>query len=156
MDNKQRIALIDTRTHGGELEPDVPKELIRYQFSNHVSSVSLELDEKGQIISYEQYISYGSTSFQYGRTPSEVKLKRYRYIGMERHEESGFNYQGVRYYILWLGRWTSADPIGLKDGINVYAYVRDNPIGIIDKTGTEGENPDDVKLNDVVDYDTKV
>jgi uncharacterized protein RhaS with RHS repeats len=26
-------------------------------------------------------------------------------------------YHGARYYAAWLGRWTSADPMGLADGI---------------------------------------
>ena len=42
-----------------------------------------------QIISYEEYYPYGSTSYQAGRSAAEVSLKRYRYTGMERDEETG-------------------------------------------------------------------
>ena len=73
MDDKQRIALVETRTKGQE--PDVPEQLIRYQFRNHLGSASLELDEKAQIISYEEYTPYGSTSFQSGRILAEVKTQ---------------------------------------------------------------------------------
>ena len=41
-----------------------PAQLIRYQFGNHLGSASLELDDAGQIISYEEYYPYGSTSYQ--------------------------------------------------------------------------------------------
>ena len=62
MDDKQRIALVETRTQGNE--PGVPMQLIRYQFGNHLGSASLELDDEAQIISYEEYTPYGSTSYQ--------------------------------------------------------------------------------------------
>ena len=81
-------------------------QLIRYQFGNHLGSASLELDDQAQIISYEEYYPYGSTSYQAVRSQTEVSLKRYRYTGKERDEESGFNYQRARYYAPWLGRWT--------------------------------------------------
>ena len=42
MDDKQRIALVETRTQGSE--PDVPTQLTRYQFGNHLGSAVLELD----------------------------------------------------------------------------------------------------------------
>ena len=116
MDDKQRIALVETRTVGDE--PGVPAQLIRYQFGNHLGSAALELDGAGQIISYEEYYPYGSTSYQAGRSAAEVSLKRYRYTGKERDEETGLNYHGARYYAPWLGRWTSCDPIGIKDGLN--------------------------------------
>ena len=84
---KQRIALVETRTQGDDGSPE---QLIRYQFGNHLGSASLELDEAGQIISYEEYYPYGSTSYQAGRSAAEVSLKRYRYTGKERDEETGF------------------------------------------------------------------
>ena len=61
MDDKQRVALVETRTQGSD---NAPEQLIRYQFSNHLGSASLELDDQAQIISYEEYYPYGSTSYQ--------------------------------------------------------------------------------------------
>jgi RHS repeat-associated protein len=109
--------------------------LIRYQLGNHLGSASLELDQNGDLISYEEYHPYGTTAFQAGRSAAEVSLKRYRYTAKERDEESGFNYHGARYYAPWLARWTSADPIGIQDGVNVFAYVSGNPVKLIDPTG---------------------
>jgi RHS repeat-associated protein len=54
------------------------------------------------------------------RTGIEVPPKRYRFTGQERDEESNLNHHGARYYAPWLGRWASADPEGLKAGINLY------------------------------------
>ena len=65
-----------------------PAQLIRYQFGNHLGSASLELDDQAQIISYEEYYPYGSTSYQAVRSQTEAP-KRYRYTGKERDEETG-------------------------------------------------------------------
>jgi RHS repeat-associated protein len=135
MDDKQRVALIETRTRGNER--DVPTQLIRYQFSNHLGSACFELDELADLISYEEYHPYGTSSYQIGRSGAEVSLKRYRYTGKERDEETGFNYHGARYYAPWLTRWTNPDPQGLVDGTNVLAYARNNPVTYADPTGTE-------------------
>ena len=63
MDDKQRVALVETRTQGND---GSSPQLIRYQFGNHLGSASLELDEAGQVISYEEYHPYGTTSYQAG------------------------------------------------------------------------------------------
>jgi RHS repeat-associated protein len=135
MDDKQRIALVETRTLGDE--PGVPGRLIRYQFANHLGSASLELDDQAQIISYEEYTPYGGTSYQAVRSRTETP-KRYRYTGKERDEESGLYYHGARYYAPWLGRWASCDPPGLVDGVDLYNYAGNNPLAITDPTGTQG------------------
>ena len=101
MDDKQRIALVETKTLDVASPLTLHPPLVRYQFGNHLGSASLELDDAGQIISYEEYTPYGSTSYQAGRSAAEVSLKRYRYTGMERDEESGLCYHGMRYYAPW-------------------------------------------------------
>jgi RHS repeat-associated protein len=113
MDEEERIALIETRTQGddGSL-----KQLIRFQFGNHLGSVNLELDNKANVISYEEYYPYGSTSYQAIDKNIKVAAKRYQYTGKERDEETGLCYHGARYYAGWLGRWVSADPLRLVDG----------------------------------------
>jgi RHS repeat-associated protein len=124
MDDRQRIALIETRTKGSD--NSVP-QLVRYQFSNHLGSASLELDDKAQIISYEENFPYGSTSYQAVRSQTQTP-KRYRYAGKERDEENGLYCYGARYYAPWLTRWTSCDPASIADGLNQYAFCRNSPI----------------------------
>ncbi len=90
MDDKQRIALVETRTIDTAGDDPAPPQLIRYQFGNHLGSASLELDDQAQIISYEEYYPYGSTSYQAVRSRHRsAAAKRYRYTGKERDEESG-------------------------------------------------------------------
>jgi RHS repeat-associated protein len=147
MDDQQRIALVETRTVGDEA--DVPAQLVRFQFGNHLGSATLELDGSGQIISYEEYYPYGSTSYQAGRSAAEVSLKRYRYTGMERDEETGLNHHGVRYYAPWLGRWTATDPIGLSaGGTNLYVYASASPIAFVDPSGAAPEKYEKQRAKD--------
>ena len=144
MDDKRRVALLETSTIDASAPPNtLPRMTTRYQFDNHLGSACLELDETAAIISYEEYYPYGSTSYQAGRSVAEVSLKRYRYTGKERDEESGLYYHKARYYAPWLGRWTATDPTGIDDGLNVYTYVKDNPVIRIDPKGTQGNQPED-------------
>lgn len=115
MDDKRRVALVETKTVDTTAAPFRPAPLTRYQLGNHLGSACLELDgtPQAQIISYEEYYPYGSTSFQAVNSSVEVSAKRYRYIGKERDDESGLYYHGARYYACWLGRWTGCDPQGL-------------------------------------------
>ncbi len=138
LDDKQRIAMVETRTVG---EDEGPELLIRFQLTNHLGSAGLELDATAEIISYEEYYPYGSTSYQAVRSQTETP-KRYRYTGKERDAESGLSYHGARYYAPWLGRWTSCDPAGLVDGPNLYGYARANPLRLVDASGLEGDEPE--------------
>jgi RHS repeat-associated protein len=126
--------------------------LLRYQYDNHLGSACLELDATGAVISYEEYHPFGTTSYRAGRSETEVSLKRYKYCGKEKDEETGLYYYGARYYASWLCRFVSVDP--LKDkypNISPYAYCANNPIKYIDPFGesfeiTETTNEDGKKV----------
>jgi RHS repeat-associated protein len=146
MDDEQRIALIETRTTQGV--DASPKQLIRYQFGNHLGSASLELDEQAKIISYEEYYPYGSTSYQAASKTIKATAKRYRYTGKERDEESGFYYHGARYYAAWLGRWVSCDPEMPQNIPEApYVYVRDHPLKYTDENGRSAKDIKDIFLS---------
>jgi RHS repeat-associated protein len=136
-DGPSRIALGETRTQG--IDEGLPV-LVRYQHGNHLGSAMLELDDASNVITYEEYLPYGSTSYQSVRNQNETP-KRYRFTGKERDDENALYYHGARFYVPWLGRWTNPDPIGLKDGVNLFLYVRSNPICLMDSTGMAGEKP---------------
>lgn len=137
MDGGSRLAMVDSMVVG----KGSPGTLIRYQFSNHLESAMLELDDAAQVISYEEYYPYGSTSFQSVDSSREVPAKRYRYTAKERDEETGLEYHGARYYAPWIARWTACDPKSIEAGPNVYQYVSANPVKLIDPAGTNGQIP---------------
>ncbi|MCB1214484.1 MAG: RHS repeat-associated core domain-containing protein [Deltaproteobacteria bacterium] len=113
----------------------------RYQLSDRLDSISLELNEQTQLISYEEYFPYGGTAYVAGNQAIQVAIKEYRYSGQERDHSTGLYYYGARYYAPWLGRWLSPDPAGTIDGLNLYAFVEGNPITFRDVGGMGKNRP---------------
>ncbi|MGI0486553.1 SpvB/TcaC N-terminal domain-containing protein [Pantanalinema rosaneae CENA516] len=156
IDDEQRVALVEIKTI--EVKDSIvnritsPKALIRYQLNNHLGSTCIELDEKGNVIFYEEYYPYGSVSYQSKNSDIEVSLKRYRYTSKERDEETGLNYHEARYYALWLGRWISTDPEEMLDGLNLYTYVLNMPVK---KTDLSGRATDEERQIQQVHIDEK-
>ena len=133
MDDERRIVLVDSLTVDNASVLTSPTQLIRYQFDNHLNSAGLELDETAAVISYEEYYPFGTTSYRSGRSNAEVALKRYRYVGKERDDETGLYYYGARYYASWLAQFVSVDP--LKDDypqLSPFNYADNNPISDLD------------------------
>jgi len=144
MDGKRRIAMVETRTIENGASINAPAPVQRCQFDNHLGSASLELDENGGLISYEEYHPYGTTSYEV-MSSTDVSLKRYRYTGKERDEETGLAYHRARYYAPWLSRWASCDPAEHVDGPNLYVYGRSQPLGHVDFDGTQSTPADKLK-----------
>jgi RHS repeat-associated protein len=134
LDNQSRIALVRI----GSPFPADTTPPVKYYLGDHLGSGNVVTDSSGALINREEYTPFGETSF------GSFARKRYRFTGKERDEESGLYYHGARYYAPWLARWTSCDPAGFADGLNLYAYVKGNPIGLCDPGGTGGADPDGV------------
>jgi RHS repeat-associated protein len=77
------------------------------------------------------YEPYGKTS----KTGADDTS--FRFTGRE-DDGTGLYYYRARYYHPGLGRFVTEDPIGLAGGINLYAYVRGNPVGYVDPLGLWG------------------
>ncbi|MBX3617119.1 MAG: RHS repeat-associated core domain-containing protein [Nitrosomonas sp.] len=58
-----------------------------------------------------------------------------RFPGQYFDKETGLHYNYFRYYEPETGRYISPDPIGLAGGINVWGYVKGDPINLIDLLG---------------------
>jgi len=142
-DNAGRIAQVDIKTKDSN-NSDPANVLnavsIRYQYNNHLGSAALETDATGNIISYEEYHPFGTSSYRVFKPGADASLKRYRFTGKERDEETGFYCFDTRYYAAWLGRWTSRDPAGFVDGLNLFEYCTNNPIMIHDPSGMDGKS----------------
>ena len=78
------------------------------------------------------YDSYGRTLTVFESTPQP-----FTYTGRELDSESGLYYYRARYYDAQTGRFLSEDPIRFDGGDgNLYRYVRNNPVNLIDPQGT--------------------
>jgi RHS repeat-associated protein len=132
------IAETEVVRDGNAVANPVPR--IRFQHGDHLGSVTLETDESGALISYEEYYAFGATAYFSARAGLEASPKRFRYIGRERDEETGLQLHGARYYAPWLGRFISFDPVELMTAAasgdpNGYAYASNNPVVLSDPNG---------------------
>jgi RHS repeat-associated protein len=113
-----------------ELNANTKEKVVRYQVSER-----FELDGNAQVISHDEYSPYGASTYH-----AQIKgiPRKYRFMSYQKDKESGLYICGARYYAPWLGRWTSPDPMGTADGLNLYAYVSNDPINFDDHQGTAG------------------
>lgn len=146
VDDERVLLIEDVRTtNDNRLRPGV---LYRYQHGNHLGSTALEIDDHGEPITYEEYHPYGTSAYRGHGSQLRAAKKRYRYTGMERDEESGLSYHTARYYLPWLGRWSTADPAGLADGPNRYRYSAD-PVSNMDRLGEQTTSSEETFLDEV-------
>jgi RHS repeat-associated protein len=89
-------------------------------------------DQKGKVAWSATYSAYGKAEITVARVTNNLRLP-----GQYFDEETGLHYNFQRYYDPDTGRYITADPIGLRGGINLYAYVNANPINYIDPKGLE-------------------
>ena len=60
-----------------------------------------------------------------------------RFPGQYFDEETGLSYNYYRTYDPSLGRYVQSDRLGLVDGPNTYAYVKNSPLMFVDPTGEQ-------------------
>ncbi|MBD9443962.1 RHS repeat-associated core domain-containing protein, partial [Pseudomonas sp. PDM04] len=115
-------------------KPDgIANDQQRYSLTDHLGSSTLELDQDGQVITQERYYPFGETAWSSGEAV-QVGYKTVRYSGKER-DATGLYYYGFRYYVPWLQRWVNPDPAGEQDGLNMFAFVKGDPVSYRDVQG---------------------
>jgi insecticidal toxin complex protein TccC len=125
-------------------QPDgIAADQLRFGFDDHLGSSTLELDQHGALISQEIFYPFGGTAWWAARSAVEASCKTIRYSGKEM-DASGLYYYGARYYAPWLQRWVGADPAGDVDGLNLYAFVGNNPLNYFDGDGAQ-RTPDEAR-----------
>lgn len=152
-DDTKKVALTEYKTIENGLTLQVPEVTIRYQYDNHLGSACIELDETAQLITYEEYHPFGTTSYRAGRSLTETSLKRYKYVGKERDEETGLYYYGARYYADWLCRFVSVDPLQFKyPYYTPFQYAGNKPVTFIDLDGMEEKKKTDNPISVGYEY----
>ena len=108
--------------------------VVYYQYDDLGSSSNLT-SSSGSLASSYSYDPFGNLLF----SKSSSDTNRYLFSTKEFDPRSGLYYFGARYYDPEVGRWLTPDPMGFVDGMNLYAYVNNNPINLIDPYGYIGE-----------------
>ena len=91
------------------------------------------------IVERYQYSPFGITTIYNADKTQEFDESQYgnpyMFTGRRFDPETGLYYYRMRYYSPDLGRFLQPDPIGYADGMNIYAYVGNNPLNWIDPWG---------------------
>lgn len=119
--------------------PNGNEPIVWYEGTGTTDRRFLHQDERGSIVAVSN--SSGAelslnTYDEYGK-PGVSDSGRFLYAGQAYVPEVGLYYDKARMYASGLGRFMQTDPVGLDAGMNLYAYVHDDPIGFADPTGLD-------------------
>ena len=107
-----------------------PQGGIYYYVNDHLGTPQKILDQSGAVVWSGDYKPFGSVN----ATVADLG-NSFRFSGQYYDSETGLHCNWHRYYDSNTGRYLTPDPIGFEGGINLYAYVQNNPINFIDPEG---------------------
>ncbi|WP_143813578.1 RHS repeat-associated core domain-containing protein, partial [Paenibacillus sp. LK1] len=128
---------------------------VAYYVNNIHGDVTHLTAQHGEILNAYTYDAFGNML-----SAREQRVNSFRYAGEMQDALTGHYYLRARFYNPLIARFTQEDTYR-GDGLNLYAYVANNPIRYVDPSGymceVKGEtyaNPKDkvVKEYDVVPY----
>ena len=115
-------------------QSEAQPELVYYQL-DHLGTPIAAHNAKGEAVWTVEYEAWGRIRNETVSDGLKANIP-FRFQGQYYDEESGLHYNRFRYYDPEIGRFVSQDPIGLKGGGNLYAYVA-NPTLWIDPLGLD-------------------
>ena len=104
-----------------------------YYHADGLGSATSLSNAAGALAQTYTFDSFGKTTASAGslRNP-------FQYTGRELDTETNLYFYRARYYDPQTGRFLGEDPAGFIDGIDLYAYVTNDPTNLIDPFGLQG------------------
>jgi RHS repeat-associated protein len=116
----------------------IDQPLVRYDGSGTSNKQSLHADERGSIAALSYGSPYAPTINRYDEygKPQAGNIGRFQYTGQMWLGEAGaYHYKARAYSPTFGGRFLQTDPIDVEGGINLYAYVGNDPVNWVDPLG---------------------
>lgn len=108
---------------------------VYYYTRDHLGSIHELSDAAASVRARYDYDPFGNTS----KITGDLNVD-FTYTGHYRHAASNLYLAPYRAYNSIIGRWISRDPIEESDGVNLYNYVRNDPIRNMDSSGLQATN----------------
>lgn len=102
----------------------------QYALTDALGSVIAMVDDSGALKEKYAYTGYGAA------ISSGANQMPYLFAGRRFDSETELYYNRARVYSPGLGRFMQPDPIGTEGGLNLYAYVLNDPLTNTDPLGT--------------------
>ena len=110
-----------------------PGNTVYYYHNDHLGTPLAMTNQAGQVVWSASYLPFGEAVIT---TATETTItNNFRFPGQYYDAETGLHYNYHRYYDPSTGRYLTPDPIGLRGGINLFAYVANDPVNSKDITG---------------------
>ncbi|MCL4417901.1 MAG: hypothetical protein M1365_14655, partial [Actinobacteria bacterium] len=105
-----------------------------YSHGDGQGSIMGLTDAAGTITDQYQYDAWGNPVTLLNPPPNNT-YNPYRYTGQQSDSSTNLYYLRNRYYNAQVGRFITQDPIGFKGGLNLFTYVKNNPVNFWDPFG---------------------
>ena len=98
--------------------------------TDHMGTPRRLTDGRGRVVWSADYAAFGAADVVVRTIDQAI-----RFPGQYFDEETGLHYNRFRYYSPHLGRYISRDPLRHASGLNLYAYVLNDPVNAADPLG---------------------